>query len=48
MLFTYRIIGEAGGKHVISKMQGDSVVTYVQHSKMCVQEVTSQYNGISN
>ena len=44
----YRIMGEAGGKHVISAMQGDSTVAYVQHSKMCVQEITSQYDGISD
>ena len=39
-------MGEAGGKHVISAMQGDSMITYIQHSKMCVQKVTTQYNGI--
>ena len=26
----YRIMGEAGGKHVISAMQGDSMITYIQ------------------
>ena len=41
-------MGEAGGKHVISAMQGDSMITYIQHSKMCIQEVTTQYNGISD
>ena len=44
----YRIMSEAGGKHVISAMQGDSTITYIQHSKMCVQEVTSRYDGISD
>ena len=41
-------MGEAGGKRVISAMQGDSKITYVLHSKMYVQEVTSQYDGISD
>ena len=41
-------MGEAGGKHVISIMQGDSMITYIQHSKMCVQKVATQYNGISD
>ena len=40
-------MGEASGKHVISAMQGDSMITYVQQSKLCVQ-VNSQYNGISD
>ena len=40
-------MGEAGGKCVISAMQGDSVIIYIQHNKMCVQEVTAQYYGIS-
>ena len=44
----YRIISEAGGKHVISAMQGDSVITYIQHSKTYIQKFTSQYNGISD
>ena len=44
----YRITCEAGGKHVISAMQDDSIITYVQHSKIYVQEVTSQYDGISD
>ena len=44
----YRIMSEAGSKHVISTMQGNSMVTYIQHSKMCIQEVTSQYDGISD
>ena len=39
-------MGGAGGKRVISTMQGDSMITYIHHSKMCVQEVTNQYNGI--
>ena len=39
---------EAGSKSVISVMQGDSTITYIQHSKICVQEVTSQYKGISD
>ena len=41
-------MGQAGSKHVISAMQGDSMITYVQCSKMCYQEATSQYNGISD
>ena len=44
----YRIMGEAGGKYVISTMQGDSTITYIQHGKMYIQEVTTQYNGISD
>ena len=44
----YRIMGEAGGKCVISTMQGNSMITYIQHSKVCVQEVTTQYNGTSD
>ena len=42
------IMGEAGGKHVISAMQVDSMITYIQHSKLCIQEVTTQHNGISD
>ena len=42
----YKITGEAGSKCVISTMQGDSMLTYIQHRKMCVQKVTTQYNGI--
>ena len=41
-------MGEAGGKHVISATQGDSTITYIQYSKICAQEVTSQDNGISD
>ena len=44
----YRIMGEAGDKCVISTMQGDSTITDIQHTKICVQEVTTQYNGIHN
>ena len=44
----YRIIGKAGSKQVISIMQGDIMITYIQHSQMYIQEVTSQYNGISD
>ena len=44
----YRIMVKAGGKHIISTTQGDSRITYVQYSKMCIQEVTSQYDGISD
>ena len=44
----YMITGEAGGKHVISTMQGDSTIIYIQHSKMYVQKVTTQYNGSSD
>ena len=42
----YKNISEVGGKHVISAMQGDSIITYIQDSKMCIQEVTTQYYGI--
>ena len=41
-------MGEAGNKHVINAMQGDGTSTYIQHTKMCIQKVTSQYNGISD
>ena len=41
-------MGEAGSKHVISAMQGDGTITYMQHSKMCIWKVISQYNGISD
>ena len=44
----YGIMGEACSKCVFSALQGDSMITYIQHSKMCVQEVTTQYNGISD
>ena len=44
-LIMHRVKGEASNKHAISVMQGDGMITYVQHSKMCVQKVTSQYNG---
>ena len=44
----YMITGEAGSKREISTMQGDSIITYVQYRKMYVQEVTTQYNGISD
>ena len=43
----YRIMGEAVSKCVISIMQGDGTITYIQHSKIYVQEVITQYNGIS-
>ena len=42
------MMGKAGGNHVISAMQGDSTIAYIQHSKMCVQEVTTQYNGTND
>ena len=45
-LIINRIMGEAGSKHVISATQGDGTITYIHYSKMCVQEVTTQYNGI--
>ena len=48
MLIVCRITGEASGKHVISTTQGDSMITYVQYSKTCVQEATSQYDEISD
>ena len=32
----YKIIGEAGSKHVISIEQGDGTITYILYSKMCV------------
>ena len=44
-LIINRIMGEAGGKHVLSTMQDDSMITYIQQSKMCVQKNTTQYNG---
>ena len=44
----YNIMGEAGGKYIISAMQGDITITYIQHSIMCIQEVTTQYNEISD
>ena len=44
----YRIMGEAGNKWVISAMQGDGMIIYVQHSKMYIQEVNSQYNELSD
>ena len=47
-LIMYKIMGDAGSKHVISAIQGDDMITYIQHSKMCVQEITSQNNGISD
>ena len=47
-LIIYRITGEIGSKHVISAMQGDGMMTYIQHSKMCVQKIASQYDGISD
>ena len=34
-------MSEAGSKPVISIMQGDSMITYIQHGKMCLQKVTS-------
>ena len=40
-----RITGKAGGKHIISAMQGDNTITCIQHYKMCVQKITAQYNG---
>ena len=42
------MMGEAGSKHVISAMQGYSMIAYNQHSKMCVQKVASQYNEITD
>ena len=39
-------MGEAGSKLLISATQGDGMITYIQHSKIYVQEVTSYYNGI--
>ena len=48
VLIIYKIAGEADGKHVINTTQGDSTITYIQHSKMCIQEVTTQYNGIND
>ena len=44
----YRITGEASSKRVISAMQGDGNTTYVQHRKMYIQDITSQYNRISD
>ena len=44
----YQIMVDAGSKLVISAMQGDGTIAYVQHSKMFVQKVSSQCNGISD
>ena len=44
----YRIMGKAGCKHVISVMQGDGMTTYIQHSKIYVEKITSQHNEISD
>ena len=41
-----RITGKAGGKHIIGATQGDSMITYILHSTMCIQKVTTQYSGI--
>ena len=41
-------MGKAGGKCVISAMQGDSTITYAQYIKMYILEVTSQYDRISD
>ena len=46
LLIISKIMGEAGGKYVISAMQDDSTITYFQHSKVYIQKVTTQYNGI--
>ena len=29
-------------------MKGNGTITYIQHSKMCIQKVSSQYNGIGD
>ena len=44
----YRIIVKVGGKHIISAMQDGCTITYIQHRKIYVQEVTTWYNEISN
>ena len=44
----YKIKGKADSKHVTSAMQVDGLITYIQHSKICVQEATSQYNRTSD
>ena len=44
----YGITGEAGGKHVINTVKDDSTITYIQYRKVYVQEVTTQYTGISD
>ena len=41
-------MGEAVSKHLISAMQGDGMLTHVQQSKLCFQEITSHYNGIGD
>ena len=41
-------MGETGCKHVVSAIQGDGMIIYIQYRKICIQEVTSQYNGISD
>ena len=47
-LSMYRIMGEAGIKHIISAMQGYGIITYIQYNRICVQEAISQYYGIGN
>ena len=41
MLIIYRFMGEAGSEHVASTMQGDSMISYIQHNKMYIQKITS-------
>ena len=48
VLIMYRVMGEAGGKHVISAMQGNGAITNIQQSKMYVREVNTQYDEISD
>ena len=40
-LIMNRSMVEAGSKHVISAMQGNGIITYIQHRKIYVQKVTS-------
>ena len=47
-LVMYRIIDKAGSEHIVSTMQGNSVITYVLHSKMCIQKLSCLYNRTSD
>ena len=41
-----RIMGEAGGKHVISAMQGDGIITHIQYIKMCTKKSLPRIMGL--
>ena len=42
-LVMYRIMGDAGSKHVVSATQGNGMIIYIEYSKMYISEVTCQY-----